>query len=256
MRRFFLAAFGAASLAACTTVHTNGTPDPNASSGRSASDTVFPGDARLEGRRIMSTAATYHWIVEQKGESKPFGEIRDVTSTTILDGRTLLLRVATVVRGTMTLTDSTWSDPSTLAAVQHRSVQPLRRLAVNWSGAVIQGRIILPGGKPPIVKDSAFTVPSFDSSNWELLIRAMDLAQGRTRIFPVYDVDGGLQWYRATVQRRTLMNGRDAFVIAAALGSAGTATVTVDAKSREVLLIEIPMGAAATLRQVPVAPGV
>lgn len=205
-------------------------------------DTLYPGDARVDARRLASGAESIGMSLERPGQpSRAIGSATDVLGLSSLDGAPVLLRVQTVQRGTATLIDSTWSDPRTLAPRRHRSVQPGRRLFVDWNGRAIAGRV-QPASGAPVVVDSTLAVPTFDSSNWELLVRAMDLGAGVRRVLPVYDVDGRLQWYTARVTDSTTVEGRLAWIIRAELGSAGTATLTIEQVSRRLASVDVPMG--------------
>jgi hypothetical protein len=205
-------------------------------------DTLLPGDARIDARRLAPGTEQVAWTMERAGQpSRNFGNAVDQLGSVSLDGQAALLRVMTVQRGTATLIDSTWSDARTLAARRHRSVQPGRRLFVDWADRAITGRIE-PASGAPIARDATYLVPSFDSSNWELIVRAMDLNVGVRRVYPVYDVDGLLQWYVARVTDTTSVAGRPAWVVKAELGTSGTATLTIEQATRRLASVEVPLG--------------
>lgn len=210
-------------------------------------DTVLPGDPRVDGRRLAPGTVTLAMTLERTGQpTRAMGTSVDLLTSGALNNAPALIRVGTVQRGTATILDSTWSDPRTLAPKRHRSVQPNRRLILDWNGAAVTGRVE-PASGAPVVKDSAFAVPSFDSSNWDLVIRALDLSVGVRRVFPVYDVDGGVQWYSATVADTTRVEGRSAWTVKANLGRAGTATMTIEQATRRLHAVDVPLGQA-TLR--------
>lgn len=204
-----------------------------APSPRVASDTVWPGDPRVDARRLPVTRARFDWRVDQNGTTRTIGTFDDQLVAAPRDGRATLQRVLAVTTGTATLVDSSWSDPRTLAPIAHRSAQPARRLAVEWVGDAVRGGIT-PANGVAQPRDSVLGLRTFDSSNWDLIIRALDLAPGRVRHFPVYDVDSRVSWYRATVQRDTMIDGRRAFVVDAQLGRTW-AELTVDAATRAAL---------------------
>ncbi len=226
----------------------------SANSGRARAavtgDTLLPGDARIDARRLATGTDQIGWMMERSGQpARSIGSARDQLGSASFENQRALLRVVTVQRGTATLIDSTWSDARSLAAFRHRSLQPGRRLFVDWNGRAIVGRIE-PATGAPVRKDSSLSVSSFDSSNWDLIVRAMDLGAGVRRVFPVYDVDGLLQWYVARVSDTTSVDGRAAWIVKAELGPAGTATLTVEQASRRLALVEVPMGQG-TLRMAP-----
>ncbi len=232
---------------ACASAPSGGSP---AVPPRVLSDTLYPGDTRVDARRLVSGSSERVMTVERAGQPvRALGSSVDVLGAVTFNGAPALLRVGSVQRGTATLIDSTWSDPRTLAPLRHASVQPARRLFVEWTGAVIRGRVE-PTTGAPIRKDSTFAVPSYDSSNWELVIRAMDLGVGVRRVLPVYDVDGLLQWYVVRVVDTTSVDGRAAWIVKADLGVAGVATMTIEQASRRLALVEVPMGQA-TLKMAP-----
>lgn len=206
-------------------------------------DTVLPGDRRVDARRIRASADSIAWTLERDGQQRPFGAATDVISRTTRDGAPVLLRVTRVARGPMILIDSTWSDPATLAPIAHRSTQPQRSLVVDWRGRSLSARIERSGGMP-LVRDTTWQVPTFDSSNWELIIRALDLRAGARWTFPVYDVDGLLQWYSASVKEETVRDGRPVVIVEASLGSAGNPTLVIDRETRALIETRVSMGQA------------
>ena len=215
-------------------------------------DTVLPGDRRVDARRIRASADSIDWTLERDGQQRPFGAAADIVSRTTRDGAPVLLRVNRVSRGPAMLIDSTWSDPTTLAPIAHRASQPQRSLVVDWRGRSLSARIERRGGTP-IVRDTTWQVATFDSSNWDLVIRALDLRVGTTWTFPVYDVDGLLQWYSATVKEEAMRAGRPVVVVDASLGTAGNTTLVIDRETRAMIETRVPMGQA-VLRMSIVAP--
>jgi hypothetical protein len=239
-----------AALVASGCAQSTNAPSPVVTS--TTGDTIYPGDARIDGRVLTRSTEQITMTMERTGQlSRTMGSATDQLATADLGGISALLRVNTVQQGTATLIDSTWSDPRTLEPKRHRSVQPGRRLLVDWSGRAIAARIE-PKSGTPVVKDSTFRVPSFDSSNWELLVRAMDLGLGVTRVLPVYDVDGLLQYYVARVSDTTRVEGRPAWLVKTELGRAGVATLTIEQATRRLALVQVPFGQA-TLRMAPAA---
>lgn len=216
-------------------------------------DTVYPGDGRVDARRLATGTEQVAMTLERAGQpTRRMGSATDWLGTTTLEGRPALVRVNAVTQGTATLVDSTWSDPRTLAPFRHRSQQPGRRLEVDWTGAAVRARVV-PASGAAVVKDSAWRVATFDSGNWELLVRALDLAPGVRRVLPVYDTDNLVQWYVATVSDSTVVDGKPAWVVSATLAKAGTATLTIDRATRRLLSTTVPLGQA-TLRMAPAAP--
>ncbi|MCU0622802.1 MAG: hypothetical protein MUF53_02925 [Gemmatimonadaceae bacterium] len=196
------------------------------------SDTVRPGDPRVDARRLRPAQDTADWLVETRGERRVVGRFDDRLMRGRLGDQAAIVRVLAVTSGTATLVDSSWSDPRTLAPLAHRSRQPTRSLEVRWVGDAVQGAI-LPAGGAHLGRDSVLGLRTFDSSNWDLVIRSLDLAPGVTRVFPVYDVDARVRWYRARVRGDSLVGGRRAFVVEAELGTSW-AWVLVDAATRRV----------------------
>lgn len=218
----------AASLTACRPSRTAGPPPAPAI----VSDTVVPGDPRIDAGRLVHERRDFEWIADAPAGRRTLGQWHDALAVERREGQDVLARVLQVDLGRSTLVDSSWSDARTLAPLRHRSAQPGRALEVTWRGSTVQGWV-QPTNAARQSRDTVLARSTFDSSNWDLVIRSLDLGAGVVRVFPVYDVDNRLSWYRATVTGDTLIDGAKAWIVEAALGTTW-AELTVDARTRRV----------------------
>lgn len=228
VQRIALAAGGAA-LVAC---HGGRTAAPRPAAAV-RSDTVVPGDPRVDARRLATGRRDFDWFSEGPAGRRTLGRWRDTLAVARSTEGDVLTRVLAVDLGRTTLIDSSWSDPRTLAPFRHRSAQPGRALEVRWRDTAITAWVA-PANGPRQPRDTVLGRTTFDSSNWDLVIRALDLGPGVVRVFPVYDVDNRLGWYRASVVGDTVVNGARAWVVEAALGNTW-AELTIDAATRTVV---------------------
>lgn len=206
---------------------------------------VLPGDASLQGALLREGAASYRWLMVREGSEQPVGSLTDVLSRTDWNGTPALLRVLTVQQGGRVLIDSTVTRLADLAPLRHRSHQPHRSIDLRFEAGTVRG-VVTPAGGEPRAIEAASPVPFFDSGSWDLVLRALPLAPGRRLSLSVYDQDNGGQiWYSA----RVVGLEEDAWRVEARLGRT-TATLWIDAETRELRRMEMQAGPGVRLRQV------
>ncbi|MDX2193415.1 MAG: DUF4126 family protein [Gemmatimonadales bacterium] len=208
---------------------------------------VAPGDAAVDGRRLAAETTRWRWVmVRPDGQESPVGALVDeLVRVEAPGGRAEWRRVLSVRRGPSMLVDTTWSDAATLAPRAHRSWQPLRTLAYDVAGARVTGAVSPKGGAPQPI-DTTLPGPRFDSGNWDLVARALPLAEGYATALEVWDPDQGATRITLRVTRREAGPG-GAWVVVAEIGGA-PATLRIDPATRAVLGLDVSMGGG-TLRQ-------
>lgn len=218
-----------------------------------AAPLVPPGDSALHGSRIAAGTARYALTMYRDADEIPVGRLTDEIRLDTVAGTALrsvlLRRVQRLQRGTMELLDSTVTEVATLAPRWHRSLQPTRRVLLEFSGRRVKGSVG-PVDVPPVPIDTTLPVPVFDSGNWDLFVRALPLAPGYAARFPVYDTDAGLREYQVEVTGSTTVQGEDAFVVLFTLGKGRESVVWIGKQSRELLQMETMLAPTTLLRQV------
>lgn len=179
-RRLAPAALAAAILAA----------SPAAATAQQAGAAGFPeiqaGDPVVEGRRIAAGTTTLRMVASQNGQETEIGTVTEEVSRLELAGRAVIQRVQTV-RSPMvgTLADTVIVAAETLAPVRHRSQNPQRVMALDFSGKKVTGSVTPLGGEPQPVS-AEYDIAIFDSNPLDLVIRALPLKAGYGARIPVY----------------------------------------------------------------------
>ncbi len=208
---------------------------------------VFPGDSSLRGGELRPDTLTYTLTGYRDGDEIPVGTITDIL--TRIDGPTpLWRRVMVVQRGLSRLTDSSLTDARTFAPREHRSWQPQRQMQLEYTGTRIRGRIGPPDA-PGMAIDTTLASLSFDSGNWDLVVRALPLAPGYAATFPVYSLETGAHMYGVRVIGATTLHGENAHIVIFQLGGQREITVWIGAVTRRLLQVETPLGGTTLLRQ-------
>ncbi len=214
-----------------------------------SSTLVTPGDSSLRGSRITADSARFSLIAYRGAQQQQIGSVSDVVSLESRNGTPVIHRVLTVQRGMAALIDSTITDARTMAPRSHRTLQPQRRIALEFSGKRVKGSLG-PIDVPSLPIDTTLAVAPFDSGNWDLLLRSMPLAKGYAARFRVYDTDSGLREYRIEVTGSATVLGEEAHVVIFALAPGRESVVWVGKASGKLLQIETLIDADTMLRQV------
>lgn len=209
----------------------------------------MPGDSTLRGTRITADSARFALIVYRGAQQQQIGSVSDVVTLDVQKGAPVINRVLTVQRGMAALIDSTSTDGRTMAPRTHRSIQPQRRIALEYAGKRVKGSLG-PIDVPSLPIDTTLVLAPFDSGNWDLLVRAMPLAKGYAARFRVYDTDSGIREYSINVTGSATVLGEDAHVVIFSLAPGRESVVWIGKSSARVLQIETMIDAETMLRQV------
>ncbi|MDB4950334.1 MAG: hypothetical protein JWM27_2983, partial [Gemmatimonadetes bacterium] len=212
---------------------------------------VAVGDSAVDGSRVRPARASFAWEIVRGEGSTPVGTLTDEVSVVQSGGRPALLRVLSLQSARGALIDSTVSDARTLAPISQRSTQPRRSIALTFERGRMTGSVT-PVGGAPVKVDTAGAVPAFDSSSWDLVLRALPLREGLSVRYAVFDVDlPGQTWYSARVTgvERPAGAAGDAWRVETERGDGHQATVWIDRATREVVQVEAQMGPGVLLRQ-------
>jgi hypothetical protein len=210
---------------------------------------VVPGDRALLGSRIGPDSARFTLVAYRGAQQQQIGSVLDVITLQTRSGVPVIDRVLTVQRGTAALIDSTITDARTMAPIRHRTLQPQRRIALDFFGTRVKGSIG-PIDVPSLPIDTTLTVVPFDSGNWDLVVRALPLQKGYAARFRVYDTDSGLREYRIAVTGSATVLGEVAHVVIFTIAPGRESVVWIGADSRQLLQIETLIDANTMLRQV------
>jgi hypothetical protein len=216
-----------------------------------AAPLVVPGDSTLRGERISAGTARFALTAYRDADEIPVGRLTDEIRIDTVKGTVLVRRVQRLQRGTMELVDSTLTEQATLAPRWHRSLQPNRRIVLEFSGRKVKGSIG-PQDVPPVPIDTTLPAPVFDSGNWDLFVRALPLAKDYAARFHVYDTDAGVREYHVAVTGSTTVQGEEAHVVLFTLGRGRESVVWIGKESRDLLQMETMLGPTTLLRQVRV----
>jgi hypothetical protein len=220
-----------------------------AAQGDAVAHRLFPGDSLLQAGRLASSAVQYSLTLYRDADEIPVGRLSDEVRVETVNGTAMLRRIQRLQRGTTMLIDSSLTEVATLAPRMHRSVQPTRRVALEFSGRKVKGSLT-PQDLPPVVIDTTLAEPAFDSGNWDLLLRALPLEKGLSVRFPVYDIDAGVREYRFAVTGSTTVQGEEAHVVLFTLARNRETVVWVGKQSGLVLQMETMLSETSLLRQV------
>jgi hypothetical protein len=210
---------------------------------------VAPGDSTLRSGRLTADTARFALIAYRGTQQQQIGSVIDVIRFEMRGDVPVIHRVLTVQRGMAALVDSTITDARTMAPRSHRTVQPQRRIALEFTGRRVKGSLG-PIDVPSLPIDTTLAVAPFDSGNWDLLVRTMPLAKGYAARFRVYDTDSGLREYRIAVTGTATVGGEAAHVVIFTLAPGRESVVWISTTSGRVLQVETMIDAETMLRQV------
>ncbi len=208
-----------------------------------ADSSVVVGDARIDGTRVRPGRAVFAWEMIRGDQKMPVGTLTDEITLAQEGGRPVLRRVLSLQAMMGSLVDSTTSDARTLAPISERAHQPRRAVALDFDGRRVRGSITPTGGAPTAV-DTASPRPAFNPGSWDLVLRALPLAEGLAVRYAVFDVDQpGERWYSARVVGVERPEGTTAEAWKVEMERGATkVTAWIDRSTREVLRVETAMG--------------
>lgn len=241
----------ASMLTMSASVHAQTSNRDSVSRAPASSDSVRalrPGDAVVDGRHVTTATVRYALTLLRDGAVTSAGQVIDETQRDSTRDRVLVRRVQTVRRGTAQLIDSTVSDGLTLAPRMHRSLQPTRRMSLDFNGRRVKASIG-PVDAPLVPVDTALPFAAFDSGNWDLLVRSLPLEKGYSTRFAVFDLDAGLKEYEVKVTGSTVVQDEDAHVVIFTIAKGRESVVWIGKQSRRLLRIETMLGPTMMLQQ-------
>ena len=209
---------------------------------------TVPGSAGIEPTRIRYGTMEYTLTIVRGDEEESIGVVRDEIMP-IRGNDPVLRRVFMLSRAGELLIDSTFTDLETLAPLWHRSVQPKRTIDFEMSGKRVKG-VIAPTGSAAKTIDTTLADLAFDSSNWDLVVRALPLENGDAAVLSMYDVDRNLQRYTVRVVDRQVKGKTDVIHVTLDMGRGSETHAWFDDKTRVLLRLETRLGPDAVLRQV------
>ena len=209
---------------------------------------TIPGAPNIEPTRIRFGTLAYVLSILRDGEEQIIGSLIDEILP-IRGDDPVIKRVQTIRRGGGVNVDSTVTDAQTLAPRWHYGVQPQRIVFLEFDGARVRGSVTPKTGAPRMI-DTTLADAAFDSSNWDLAVRALPLEEGDAAIVQVYDVDQQLHRYGVRVADRELRGKSYIVHVIIQLGRNNEAHVWFDDVTRTLLRIETPLQPGVILRQV------
>ncbi len=215
---------------------------------RATAQATIPGAPNIEPTRIRFGTLEYVLSILREGEEQIIGSVIDEILP-IRGDDPVIKRVQTVRRGGGVNIDSTVSDAQTLAPRWHYGVQPQRIVFLEFDGTRVRGTVTPKTGTQRMI-DTTLSDAAFDSSNWDLAVRALPLDEGDAAIVQVYDVDQQLHRYGVRVADRELRGKSYILHVIVQLGRNNEAHVWFDDATRTLLRIETPIQPGVVLRQV------
>jgi len=150
-----------------------------------------------------SGVARFHMTATRPGDTTRFEvgtrtvERHDAT----MKGMRMIHRVLTFTSPRGSVIDSTVCLAESLAPVMERSHQPTKTMSLDFAGARVTG-LITPKDSAAHQVDMDTTVPVFNSTDTDLVIASLPLAEGYHAILPFYTYElGGLERDTVTVLR-------------------------------------------------------
>jgi hypothetical protein len=124
-------------------------------------------------------------------------------------GARLIHRVLSFVSPRGSVVDSTTCHAESLAPVHERSHQPTKTMSLDFDGAHVTGTVA-PKDSAAHAVDMDTTVPVFNSTDADLVVASLPLADGYHAILPFYTYElGGLERDTVTVLRSEKFAGPD-----------------------------------------------
>lgn len=209
---------------------------------------IRPGDGVFDSRHLQTDTVRYALTVFREGSQLPVGQLTNEMQRDSSESGVWLRRVQRIQRGSAQVIDSSVTEAHTLAPRLHRSLQPMRRITLDFNGRRVRGSVG-PVDAPPVPFDTVLPMPAFDSGNWDLLVRALPLAKGYAARLAVFDVDGGLRAYQIQVTGSTVVQDEEAHVVIFTFARGRESVVWIGKQSGQILRIETLLNATTMLQQ-------
>jgi len=147
--------------------------------------------------------ARFHMTATRPGDTTRFevGTRTVERHDAMMKGMRVIHRVLTFTSPRGSVIDSTVCLAESLAPVMERSHQPTKTMSLDFAGARVTG-LITPKDSAAHQVDMDTTVPVFNSTDTDLVIASLPLAEGYHAILPFYTYElGGLERDTVTVLR-------------------------------------------------------
>ena len=162
--------------------------------------TMSIGDPQLSTARLGAEDYTRRLVIVQGGQEREVGVVRTTVTVTTANGQPALQVVQALTSPMLGGgADTILVHRGTLAPIRHRSVNARRTMSLDFRGDSIVGSITPAGGTAQAIAIRADTA-LFDSNAFDLIVRALPLAEGYAVRYPVYlHEEGGKVWVTTRV---------------------------------------------------------
>lgn len=177
--------------------------DANAQSAASLSATPHIIETRLVVPSASATVIRYRMTATRPGDTArvEVGTRTVERHDVIVGGSRLIHRIVSFVSPRGSVVDSTVCHGESLAPVSERSHQPAKTMTLDFAGARVTG-MVAPKDSAPHPVDMDTMVPVFNSTDADLVVASLPLADGYRAILPFYTYElGGLERDTVTVLR-------------------------------------------------------
>ena len=186
--------------------------------------TMLIGNSALSTARLGAEESTRRLILVQGGQEREVGTVRTTVTVIDVNGQPALQVVQALSSAMLgSGADTIVVNRATLAPIRHRSVNARRTMSIDFRGDSVVGSVTQAGGAAQPIALRADTA-LFDSNAFDLILRALPLAEGYAVRYPVYLHEGGGKvWVTSRVtgsERMPAAGGTttDAWVIESKMG--------------------------------------
>lgn len=164
--------------------------------------TIEAGSAVVDGRRLELGSFEKPVALGADGRVEILGQLRQSLRAVADGSADALLSVQVYTSPQLTITDSAWSDASTLRPLRHRSHSSDRTMFLDFDGFLVTGSVVPESGDEVAVLRRLGVAP-FDSNIGGLVVAALPLSIGYEVGLPLYVHEaGGVVWHRVRVEGR------------------------------------------------------
>lgn len=190
-----------------------------------------------------SGVARFHMTATRPGDTTRFevGTRTVERHDAMMKGMRTIQRVLTFTSPRGSVVDSTVCLAESLAPVMERSHQPTKTMSLDFAGARVTG-LVAPNDSAAHAVDMDTTVPVFNSTDADLVVASLPLAEGYHAVLPFYTYElGGLERDTVTVLRIEKIptpDGERTAWVAQLADPFVHITYWIDTRSRDVLQAE------------------
>lgn len=190
-----------------------------------------------------SGVARFHMTATRPGDTTRFevGTRTVERHDAMMKGMRTIQRVLTFTSPRGSVVDSTVCLAESLAPVMERSHQPTKTMSLDFAGARVTG-LVAPNDSAAHAVDMDTAVPVFNSTDADLVVASLPLAEGYHAVLPFYTYElGGLERDTVTVLRIEKIptpDGERTAWVAQLADPFVHITYWIDTRSRDVLQAE------------------